>query len=155
MLWYFKMVAWFSGHSTTPVDEAIQINYKEVAKSASELRRASIRQPEDYVKISRRKMNFVLITSVFLLGVFSAAFVSFLKTDVGGRKQSFQPLPQLEHLQIADENEYYVELGSGLGIRIDPDADCEGDNPLGKSNHDSDAYFCAPSCLVTINALLC
>jgi hypothetical protein len=82
-------------------------------------------------------MNGILLTLVFLLGVLSAVFITLLTTEIiilngSVRKQTFQPLPQVEHLQIVDELGHGVDrFGEGV-FGIDPDGECEGDNPLGE-----------------------
>ena len=85
-------------------------------------------------------MTGILLTLVFLLGALSAVFITLWTADIitvngsSSRKQTFQPLPQLQHLQLVNEMGYTVGgIGNSIfGIGIDPDGECEGDNPLGK-----------------------
>ncbi|CAG7836388.1 unnamed protein product [Allacma fusca] len=136
-MWYFKMVNWFSNESG--LEKVSGISYDDLKATSDSVkknvvivsRKPSIRNPDEYIKISRKRMNAFVLTIVFLMGVLCALLLGFLQTDNPGRQKTFQPLPLVEHIPVGEDNEYLVELGSGLGIRIDPDAECEGDNPLG------------------------
>jgi len=82
-------------------------------------------------------MNAVLLTSVFLLGAFSAVFLTICYvnnngsgTGGGGRKALFQHLPEVEQLQVIDEN-YLREEDMRTAIQ-EEDNECDGDNKLGK-----------------------
>jgi len=74
----------------------------------------------------------ILQISIFIVGVLTSLLITlYYTTDIinTNKIRTFQPLPQLEHLQLRDEIQ-----GSFNGF--DPAADeigeCPGDNPLGK-----------------------
>jgi hypothetical protein len=109
----------------------------------------SKRRGAAYLKLSSKNkkarfyeiMNIVILTSVFLLGAFSAVFLTVFYVNNGGngsggsgngeRKAMFQPFPQVEQLRVLDED-YLTEripIGSDTD---DEDNECDGENKLGK-----------------------
>lgn len=87
-----------------------------------------------------RTMNAFVLSSVFFLGVISAAFFTILwsiRNGGGGdRKTTFQPLPHVVDLQIVDEG--FFDPLSPLSREHplkEEENECDPDNPLGKKEN--------------------
>lgn len=160
MPWCVKMTTWLkevteSSATGPPISKEDSIhlseNVKELCSKIKAGRRSRSRQSSvndnpngpltssmtseenaQVVQISKTKMNALMLLMVFLLGIISAMLIANFQAAIFYRKQVFQPLPRIEHFNVINEEDPYLDFGSGLGMKMDNEPECDGDNPLGK-----------------------